>query len=499
MVWKGGKEILELGERLRVLSNAPEAQPPDSMHGDLRPYQKIGYGWLRALSEFGFGGALSDDMGLGKTVQALTLLAHLHLERNAERPSLLIVPTSLIGNWQREAARFTPDLKILVLHGPGRRKLFDRIPDHHLVITTYPLIVRDHGYLFEHEYELAILDEAQNVKNPAAATSKRIREIRARKRLALTGTPMENNLEELWSLYDWLIPGLLGNRKSFRSTYRNPIEKNGDLTKQRLLSTRIKPFLMRRSKDQVANDLPSKTVMDELIPLEGEQRALYESIRVVMDERVRKAVQLKGIAGSRITIIDALLKLRQVCCDPELVKLDAARKVHGSAKRSRLMRLLEELQAEGRKVLVFSQFVQMLRLIESDITRRRWDYTMLHGQTKHRDQVVSRFQDGDAQIFLISLKAGGVGLNLTAADTVILYDPWWNPATERQAMDRVHRIGQDKPVFVHKMIADGTVETAIQQMQQRKQALSDALFEGTGDGPLALTEEDISTLFAAAA
>ncbi len=498
-VWKGGKEILQLGERLRVLSNAPEARPPAALNGELRPYQKVGYGWLRALSESGFGGALSDDMGLGKTVQALALLAHLHLERNTDRPSLLIVPTSLIGNWQREIARFVPDLKSLVLHGPGRRALFEKIPDHHLIITTYPLIIRDHGYLFKHGFELAILDEAQNVKNPAAATSKRIREIDARYRLALTGTPMENNLEELWALYDWLIPGLLGNRKSFNSAYRKPIEQKGDLAKQRLLSTRIKPFLMRRSKDEVADDLPSKTVMDELIPLEGDQRALYESIRVVMDERVRKAVMTKGIAGSRITIIDALLKLRQVCCDPELVKLDAARKVSGSAKRGRLLQLLKELDAEGRKVLVFSQFVEMLRLIESDIASRGWNYAMLHGRTKDRDRQVSRFQDGDARIFLISLKAGGVGLNLTAADTVILYDPWWNPATERQAMDRAHRIGQDKPVFVHRMIAEGTVETAIQQMQKRKQALSDALFEGTGDGPLALTEQDIDTLFAAAA
>lgn len=217
-----------------------------------------------------------------------------------------------------------------------------------------------------------------------------------------------------------------------------------------------------------------------------------------MDERVRRAVQSKGIAGSRITIIDALLKLRQVCCDPQLVKLDAARKVSESAKRTRLLQLLTELQAEGRKVLVFSQFVEMLRLLESDVSSRGWRYSMLHGQTRNREREVSNFQNGDAQVFLISLKAGGVGLNLTAADTVILYDPWWNPATERQAMDRAHLIGQDKPVFVHKMIADGTVETAIQQMQKRKQALSDALFEGTGDGPLSLTEDDIRTLFAPA-
>ena len=354
---------------------------------------------------------------------------------------------------------------------------------------------RDHEALFGHDYDTAILDEAQTVKNPAAAVSKRIRDVRARQRLALTGTPLENNLGELWSLYDWLIPGLLGNRKSFTADYRTPIEKRGDRARQRLLSTRIKPFLMRRTKEQVARDLPEKTVIDELIPLEGGQAALYESIRTAMDARIRDAIAARGLAASRITILDALLKLRQVCCDPRLVRLDSARKVTESAKRARLFALLEELVAEGRKILIFSQFVKMLRLIEGDVAARGWDYAMLHGSTKDRDVQVSNFQSGNLPLFLISLKAGGTGLNLTAADTVIVYDPWWNPAVERQAMDRAHRIGQDKPVFVHRLIAEDTVEAAIQKMQIRKQALADALFEGTGEGPLALTEEDIDALF----
>lgn len=494
ILWRGGKEILELGERLRTLASTSGTEPPAAMKGVLRPYQKLGYGWLLALRDSGFGGVLADDMGLGKTVQALALLAHRHLETGTDRPSLLVAPTSLVSNWIREAARFVPDLKLLALRGPERKNRFREIPDHHLVITTYPLVNRDHGELFSREYDLAILDEAQAVKNPSTAAAKRIRGINARQRVALTGTPMENNLEELWSLYDWLIPGFLGDRKSFNRNYRSPIEKHGDTERQRLLSARLKPFLLRRSKEEVAKDLPAKTEIDEIIPLSESQRSLYEIIRVAMDERIRKAVREKGIARSRITILDALLRLRQVCCDPALVKLSAAKKFSESSKRKRLSELLLELVAEGRKVLVFSQFVEMLRLIEKDVDSMGWSYAMLHGQTRKRDEQIAKFQGGDAQLFLISLKAGGVGLNLTAADTVILYDPWWNPAVERQAMDRAHRIGQENPVFVYRMIAEGSVESTIVEMQARKKALADALFEGGGEGALALTEEDLNAL-----
>ena len=496
--WTGGREILGLGARLRSLAEAPEVAAPAALRGELRPYQRAGYGWLRALSESCFGGVLADDMGLGKTVQTLALLAHRHLEEKVALPSLLVVPTSLVGNWRREAARFVPGLKLLVLHGPDRRQRFPDIPDHHLVVTTYPLLNRDHEALFGHDYDTAVLDEAQAVKNPAAAVSKRIREIRARQRLALTGTPLENNLQELWALYDWLVPGLLGNRKRFTAEFRTPIEKHGDRARQRLLSARVKPFLMRRTKEEVAPELPEKTVIDELVPLEGAQAALYESIRTAMDKRIREVIAAQGLTASQMAIFEALLKLRQVCCDPGLVKLDAARKVTASAKRARLLALLEELVAEGRRVLVFSQFVEMLKLIERDIAARGWSYAMLHGSTKDRDAQVAAFQSGDLPLFLVSLKAGGTGLNLTAADTVIVYDPWWNPAMERQAMDRAHRIGQHKPVFVHRLIAENTVEAAIQRMQARKQGLADALFEGTGRGPLGLTGEDIDALFAPA-
>lgn len=412
------------------------------------------------------------------------------------RPCLLVVPTSLVSNWQREVARFVPDMKVLALHGPDRKQHFDAISEQDLVITTYPLLHRDHEALFAQDYDTVILDEAQNVKNPTSQAAKLIREVSARQRLALTGTPMENNLEELWCIFDWLIPGLLGNRKSFGEKFRKPIEKDKNLTRQMVLSKRIAPFVLRRTKDQVVTDLPPRTEIVETVKLTGPQRALYETVRATMHERVREALTKKGLSSSKITVLDALLKLRQACCDPQLVKLDSAASITASAKRSRLMEMLESLIAEDRRVLVFSQFVEMLRLIETDIKAQGWEYLMLTGQSKKRGELVETFQSGKAKIFLISLKAGGVGLNLTAADTVILYDPWWNPAIERQAMDRAHRIGQDKPVFVHRLIAEGTVETRIAEMQARKQALMDSVFDPEATGAMEMSEDEILSLFA---
>jgi superfamily II DNA or RNA helicase len=528
-------------------------QIPDTFKGDLRPYQQTGTAWMLALTDTGFGGVLADDMGLGKTVQTLAFLAtrqHAFEQGQAQRPlvsealpaakptkrkatktaqsktnktakasraasanrtanasvtpstaetrlpCLLVVPTSLVSNWQREAARFVPDMRVLALHGPDRKQHFDAISQQDLVITTYPLLHRDHEALFAQDYDTVILDEAQNVKNPTSQAAKLIRDVSARQRLALTGTPMENNLEELWCIFDWLIPGLLGNRKSFNETFRKPIEKDNDLKRRVMLSKRIAPFVMRRTKDQVVTDLPPRTEIVESVQLMGTQHALYETVRATMHERVRKALSNKGLAASKITVLDALLKLRQACCDPRLVKLASAESISESAKRNRLMEILESLTLEGRRVLVFSQFVEMLRLIESDIKAQGWDYLMLTGQSKKRGDLVDAFQSGKANIFLISLKAGGVGLNLTAADTVILYDPWWNPAIERQAMDRAHRIGQDKPVFVHRLIAEGTVETRIAEMQARKQALMDSVFDPEATGAMEMSEDDILSLFA---
>ena len=492
--FEGGPEIVALGRKLAALAAAPMVEPPEELRAELRPYQKTGYGWLRALAETGFGGVLADDMGLGKTLQALALLVARHLERAADRPSLVIVPTSLVGTWRREAERFAPDLRVLVLHGADRHERQAAIADHHVVITTYPLLRRDHALLLAQEWEVAILDEAQAVKNPAAATARHIRGLIARTRLALTGTPLENSLTDLWALFDWLIPGLLGDRRGFRARFLLPIERDGSASAQAALNARVRPFLLRRTKAAVAAELPPRSVFDEIVPLGPQQRALYETIRASMDARVREAIAARGFAASRITILGALLKLRQVCCDPALLRRSAGEPITESAKRARLMEMLEALIAEGRRVLVFSQFVAMLELIERDVAARGWAYAKLTGKTRDREGLVARFQAGAAQIFLISLKAGGTGLTLTAADTVILYDPWWNPAVERQAMDRVHRIGQDRAVFVHRLIAEGSVEEAITALQARKQALADALLEG-GEGPLALTQADIATLF----
>ncbi|WP_413152336.1 DEAD/DEAH box helicase [Amaricoccus sp. W119] len=492
IAFTGGAELLELGRRLNALTSGMPLPMPAAVKAAPRPYQAIGYGWLAALAETGFGGLLADDMGLGKTLQTLALLAKRHIEEHASRPSLLIVPTSLARAWARQAAEFVPGLKVLVLQGPARKALFAEIDAADLVVTTYPLLHRDHA-LLERDWELAILDEAQAVKNPASTAAKRIRSIRARTRLALTGTPMENSLLDLWALFDWLVPGLLGDRKTFRAGIALPIER-GDALAQARLNRRLRPFLLRRTKDEVAPDLTARTEITELVPLGPKQRPLYESVRMAMDTRVRAAIAERGLAGSQITILDALLRMRQACCDPALLKDGPG--PGESAKRERLLEMLEALTRKGRKVLVFSQFVEMLRLIETDVRARGWRYAWLTGETADREAAVRSFQEGEARIFLISLKAGGVGLTLTAADTVILYDPWWNPAVERQAMDRAHRIGQTKPIFVYRLVAEGTVEEAILALQARKQALADALFTGAAGGHLAFDMDVISELFA---
>jgi superfamily II DNA or RNA helicase len=486
--------ILPLARSLETLAQTTEFTPPKGLTATLRPYQAYGAAWMGSLLEAGFGGVLADDMGLGKTVQVLALL-QARAEAGAPGPALLIVPTSLLHSWQTQAAQFTPGLRVLVLHGLDRRALRDRVEAQDLVITTYPLLARDRDWLSARDWPLVILDEAQVLKNPAAQMAKALREIPAGGRLALTGTPLENSLQDIWTLIDWINPGLLGDRKRFQTVFRTPIEKHGDRAAQARLARRLRPFLLRRTKTEVAADLPAKTEILDRVDLPRAQQALYETVRSAMDARVRAAVAARGLAGARITVLDALLKLRQVCCDPALVKSAAAATVTESAKRARLRELLAELVAEGRRVLVFSQFVEMLRLIEADLAEAGIDSVSLTGATRDRAGVLEAFSNGNAPVFLLSLKAGGVGLTLTEADTVILYDPWWNPAVERQAMDRTHRIGQDKPVFVHRLVATGTVEEKILEMQTRKQALADAIFDG-GTEAVALDEATLADLFA---
>jgi superfamily II DNA or RNA helicase len=492
----GGEALRELGQKLKNFTGIQNVALPDNLHAELRPYQQQGLNWLQFLREYKFSGILADDMGLGKTIQTL---AHLLIEKQHGRmklPCLIIAPTSLMSNWRRETERFTPDLKILILQGNERKQLFYKIRDYDLILTTYPLLSRDEETLLEHAYHYLILDEAQTVKNPLSKAAHVVRRIKANHRLCLTGTPMENHLGELWAQFDFLMPGFLGDIATFKKLYRTPIEIHGDSEQRTRLSRRVAPFMLRRTKQEVATELPSKTEIIRSVPLHDKQAALYESIRLTMEKKVRDAIALKGLSRSHITILDALLKLRQTCCDPRTLSLKEAQKVQESAKLDLLMELLPEQLEEGRRILVFSQFTRMIALIENELTARDIGYAKLTGQTRNRDTAIELFKSGQVNVFLISLKAGGVGLNLTEADTVIIYDPWWNPAAECQAADRAHRIGQDKPVFVYKLITENTVEEKIIAMQDKKRALAEGIYKvDDKEESLKLTAEDLATLF----
>ncbi len=498
IAWSGGDAVRALGRQLSDSNGIPRIEPPATVNATLRVYQKDGLSWLQFLREAQLGGVLADDMGLGKTLQALAHIATEQAAGRLDRPALVICPTSLVANWAAEAARFTPTLRVLALHGPARATQFPAIPDSDLVITTYPLLARDHETLAAQEWHAVLLDEAQTIKNPLATTSKLARTLKARQRLCLSGTPLENHLGELWSLFDFLMPGFLGDRKAFGSRYRNPIEKEGDTDIQASLARRVAPFLLRRTKEQVATDLPAKTEITETIEMGQAQRAVYESIRLAMHAKVRAAIEERGLARSGIVILDALLKLRQACCDPRLLPIPSAKKAKaGSAKLDRLMEMLPTLLEEGRRILLFSQFTSMLDLIEAELNQLNLPFLLLTGDTKDRATPVRRFQSGEVPLFLISLKAGGTGLNLTAADTVIHYDPWWNPAVEEQATDRAHRIGQDKPVFVHRLVTAASIEEKMTLLKERKQALADGILGSTGEAAVKLTESDLEVLFAA--
>ena len=494
--WFGGERLRELGHKLSRFDGIVPAPLPAGLQAELRPYQHAGLSWLQFLREYGFGGVLADDMGLGKTIQTL---AHVLLEKEAGRldaPALVVAPTSLMPNWQAEAARFAPGLSVLLLHGKDRAAQFDRIGAADLVLTTYALLGRDEEALRRHRYHLLILDEAQYIKNSRTKASQTARLLDARHRLCLTGTPVQNHLGELWSQFHFLMPGLLGEEKAFNAHFRKPIENGGDNARRELLMRRLKPFMLRRTKDKVATELPPKTEIVLPVELGSAQRDLYETVRVAMDRKVRAEIDRKGLARSHIVILDALLKLRQVCCHPRLLEADSAA---GSAKLDTLMELLATLRSEGRKVLVFSQFTSMLALIQERLRECGIDFALLTGDTLDRAAPVTAFQSGQVGVFLISLKAGGVGLNLTAADTVIHFDPWWNPASENQATDRAWRTGQEQPVFVYKLIARGTLEENIQELQRRKGELANAMLQGETELAPAIRAEDLQAIFGAAA
>jgi superfamily II DNA or RNA helicase len=494
---RGGAALQRLAAKLSDFDGIKPAKLPTTFKGELRGYQQQGLDWLQFLREYELAGILADDMGLGKTVQTL---AHLAIEKRAGRmrhPSLIIAPTSLMGNWRREARLFTPKLQALVLQGPDRHIHFDDLRAYDLIFTTYPLLPRDREVLLQQTYHYLILDEAQQIKNPRSQAAQLVREIEAKHRLCLTGTPMENHLGELWAQFDFLLPGFLGSREQFTRNYRTPIEQEGDQARLQRLSRRIEPFMLRRVKEQVAKELPQKSELQRVTPLEGRQAALYESIRLSMEKKVREAIAKRGLARSQITILDALLKLRQVCCDPRLLSLKGRQSQASSAKLSMLLEMVPELLDEGRRILLFSQFTSMLGLIEQALKKDNITYSKLTGQTRKRDEAIDAFRSGEVNLFLISLKAGGVGLNLTEADTVIHYDPWWNPAVEEQATDRAHRIGQDKPVFVYKLLTEGTVEEKILALQEKKRKLADSVYgKGKKGSELLFDAETIETLLA---
>ncbi|PWU06248.1 MAG: helicase, partial [Verrucomicrobia bacterium] len=469
---------------------------PEGLQAKLRPYQQQGLNWMQFLRENNLSGVLADDMGLGKTIQTL---AHILVEKEQGRldcPTLVVVPTTLINNWREEVRRFTPDLKVIDLYGPERKNRFDQIERSDIVLTTYALLWRDQEVLAKAAYHLLVLDEAQYVKNVATRTAKIIRKLEARHRLCLSGTPLENHLGELWAQFDFLLPGFLGSHRDFTTYWRNPIEKGNDTLRLDLLSRRIRPFILRRCKEQVARELPDKTIIVQMVELEGAQRNFYETVRIAMQEKVRAAINAKGFARSHIMILEALLKLRQVCCDPRLVKLKQAGRIKKeSAKLKLLLNMLPEMVQEGRKILLFSQFTEMLALIAGALKNVCLPYVTLTGDTTDRVTPIQQFQSGKVPIFLISLKAGGVGLNLTAADVVIHYDPWWNPAVENQATDRAHRIGQNKPVFVYKLIVNGSIEEKIIAMQQKKALLAEAVLSANNARGGRFSEKDLEALF----
>jgi SNF2 family DNA or RNA helicase len=375
------------------------------LQASLRPYQEEGVAWLQQLADADSGGVLADDMGLGKTLQTI---AHLVLEKQsgrADKPSLVVMPTSLVGNWQRELGKFAPGLRFTVLHGPKRRARRAEMANSDVVLTTYPLLVKDLEFFRNAEYHLVVLDEAQAIKNQRSLAHRAARALEARHRLCLTGTPLENHLGELWSLFEFLMPGLLGSAERFREHFRTPIEKDGNEPRLDALRARVAPYILRRMKEHVARELPPKTELVRPVELDGAQRELYESIRLAAHTEVRRAVRKKGLHRSTVTILDALMKLRQVCCDPRLVNVPSARKVEHSAKYELLFELLGKQLEQGRRVLIFSQFTRMLALIARGLEQQSLRYVELTGETAERQRPIDAFERRQVDVFLISLKA----------------------------------------------------------------------------------------------
>jgi superfamily II DNA or RNA helicase len=487
--------------------------PLGALDSVLRPYQKEGVAWLAFLRAQGFGGVLADEMGLGKTLQVLAHLSALYARTRTGAPTLVVCPTSLVFNWVAEAAKFTPGLKTLAIQGQGarRQELIAEIPRHDLVVTSYALLRRDADAYRAFEFDTVVLDEAQHIKNRQTQNAQAVKSIRTRQRLVLTGTPLENSVLDLWSIFDFLMPGYLGAAQDFRERYEIPITREKNAAAQSRLGRRLRPFLLRRLKRDVAADLPARIEQVSFCDLNDDQRALYQQVLDASRREIVNAVGASGLAKSRMLVLTTLLRLRQICSDLRLLNLQPAQAEEPSAastsspavagpsgKVELFHELLEEVLDGGHRVLVFSQFTTMLGLLREELAEREIPCCYLDGSTKDRAKVVEQFQrDSAIPVFLISLKAGGVGLNLTGADTVIHFDPWWNPAVEAQATDRAHRIGQKRVVTSYKLITRGTVEEKILNLQARKRALFQNLLGAEESLTESLTWDEIQDLLSA--
>ncbi|WP_215225256.1 DEAD/DEAH box helicase [Echinicola shivajiensis] len=491
---KGNLIDLTLSRKLEKLKDFSEMESYDispNFKGTLRPYQKAGYDWLRFLNEYNFGGCLADDMGLGKTVQTLALLAH-EKERTEGATSLLVMPTSLIYNWELEARKFTPNLRILVYTGSQRIKDSSRFSKYDLVLTSYGITRLDVDILKDFFFNYIILDESQAIKNPGSIISKAVNQLVCRHRLILTGTPVENGTMDLWSQMNFVNQGLLGTQGMFKKQFLQPIEKMNDMDKATKLHAMIKPFVLRRLKTQVATDLPEKVINVKYSNMTSDQEKAYEEVKAYYREKIVQEMSIPGMNRQAFTLLRGLTQLRQIANHPRLTDPTYA---GDSGKMEDIIHMLDSTAREGHKVLVFSQFVKHLAIVKEYLDTHHIPYAYLDGTTKDRQAQVKAFQENEkVKIFLISLKAGGVGLNLTKAEYVFLLDPWWNPAVEAQAIDRAHRIGQENKVIIYKFIAHNTVEEKIMALQERKMALAGELISTEESFMKNLNKEDIEAL-----
>ena len=484
----------EFWEQMSTFSTHDGLQLPEHATAEFREYQLKGYGWLWFMYKYGLNGILADDMGLGKTLQALTVLQKAK-EVDGPMPTLVICPTTVVFNWESEIQKFAPELSCLKLSGADRKALFKEIPNYDVVITSYALIRRDIKHFKDINFRYIILDESQNIKNAMSQTAQAVKQLQATHKLALSGTPIENKLEELWSVFDFLMPGFLLTMAEFNSRYVNPIMERQDKTVEKRLKLQIYPFILRRMKRDVAKDLPDKVENIAYCELTDEQKDFYLQVLDSTKEELFKSIEQNGLEKSRLSIFSALLRLRQICCHPRLYDKENVKHIMSSGKFEKLKVMLEEIISEGHRVLLFSQFVNMLDIVKGWLEREGIEYEYLTGKTKDRQAAVEHFNNSNIPIFLISLKAGGTGLNLTGADYVIHYDPWWNPAVEDQATDRAYRIGQTKKVFVYRLITKNTVEEKIQKLKTIKRNLVDSVISVDRNIVKSLTMDDIREIF----